>query len=248
MAAELVFEANGLAKDYGGVPAVVDVSFTVGRGEILSLLGPNGAGKTTITNLFLGFTTATGGSAWVCGFEAGRQDIEVRRRLAYIPEQVSLYPYFTGLENLRYFVALASPERPSLPVLAGALAEAGLPEDAANRPVSTYSKGMRQKVGIALALAKQADALLLDEPTSGLDPGAAAEFSDLLRSLRDRGAGILMVTHDLFRAREVANRLGIIDRGRLVALLDARTTPPDELERRYLAATSRLPRSSEEQR
>jgi ABC-2 type transport system ATP-binding protein len=236
MTNELVFEADELTKTYGGRVALAGVSFEVRRGEILSLLGPNGAGKTTTVSVFLGFVRPDGGRARVCGLDVGPADAAIRARLAYVPEQVSLYPHFSGLENLRYFLALSSAERPDDGRLLDALAETGLPREAAARPVGTYSKGMRQRVAIALALAKAADGLLLDEPTSGLDPAAAAELSDLLRRVRDRGAAILMVTHDLPRAHDVATRLGILCRGRLVDLADPRDVSAADLQRRYLTA------------
>lgn len=241
-----VIEAFALTKRYGGVTAVDELDLRIHAGEVFCLLGPNGAGKTTTVSMFLGFVAPSYGSARVCGLDVGTDDPEIKRRLAYIPEQVSLYPYLSGLENLRFFLALSNSRHISRAGLVAVLREAGLPESAIDRPVSTYSKGMRQKVGIALALAKHARALFLDEPTSGLDPAAAAEFSALLERLRDRGAGILMVTHDLFRAREVATQLGIMEHGHLVELLDPKTVAPDEIERRYLAAVNHRARSREE--
>jgi ABC-2 type transport system ATP-binding protein len=230
------FEAHALSKTYGWSWALRDVTFSVARGEIVCLLGPNGAGKTTIVNVFLGFVAPTAGAARVCGVAIGHNGDATSRRIAYIPEQLNLYPHFTGLENLRFFLAAAASADFRDASLLRALADAGLAREAAQRPVATYSKGMRQKVGIALALTRKADAVLLDEPTSGLDPAAAAEFSESLTRLRDRGAGILMVTHDLFRARDVASRLGIMSRGRLIDLFDAAAVTPEEVERRYLEA------------
>ena len=162
------------------------------------------------------------------------EPLETKKRLAYIPEQVMLYRNLTGLENLEYFTALAGHEDYSREQLRGFLVEAGLPEDAVDRRVSGYSKGMRQKVGIAVAVAKKAKALLLDEPTSGLDPKASNEFSELLQRLSGEGVAVLMATHDLFRAKETGTHVGIMKQGRLVARLTTEEIGHADLERLYL--------------
>ena len=145
-----------------------------------------------------------------------------------------LYRNLTGLENLQYFSALAGGERYSSAQLVAFLRDAGLPEEAARKRVSAYSKGMRQKVGIAIATAKRARALLLDEPTSGLDPKASNEFSELLKRLSGHGAAILMATHDLFRAKETGTRVGIMKHGRMVAEMQTAEIGHADLERLYL--------------
>ena len=146
-------------------------------GQIFCLLGANGAGKTTTINLFLNFIEASEGRALVGGMNVAEHPLETKKRLAYIPEQVTLYRNLSGLENVEYFTALAGREGGSRGRLRKLLIESGLPREAIEQRVSGYSKGMRQKVGIAIAVAKQARALLLDEPTSGLDPQASNEFS-----------------------------------------------------------------------
>lgn len=226
-------EAQGLCKAYGAQEALVDLDLRVEPGEIYCLLGPNGAGKTTTINLFLGFLAPTRGQAFVAGMDVATHDQETKAHLAYIPEQVMLYRNLTGLENLEYFAALAGKE-PGRQRLVEALVEAGLQRDAVDRRVSGYSKGMRQKVGIAIAIAKEARALLLDEPTSGLDPKASNEFSALLERLRDRGVAVLMATHDLFRAKETGSRVGIMRHGRLAVELDTAEVGHADLERIYL--------------
>jgi ABC-2 type transport system ATP-binding protein len=145
-----------------------------------------------------------------------------------------LYRHLTGLENLEYFSALAGHDAYSRADLLRFFDDVGLGTDAADRRVSTYSKGMRQKVGIAIALAKRARALLLDEPTSGLDPKAANEFSRLLDRMSADGVAILMATHDLFRAKESGTRVGIMKHGRLVSTLETRDIGHADLERIYL--------------
>ena len=233
-AATPVLEARALRKRYGEVEAVAGLDLRVGSSEIYCLLGPNGAGKTTTIHLFLGFVEPTAGSVRVTGLDVAAEPLESKRRLAYVPEQVMLYRNLSGLENLEYFAALGGRGSLDPARLADVLVGAGLPPDAVRRRVSEYSKGMRQKVGIAIAIAKEADALLLDEPTSGLDPQASNEFSELLGKLRDHGVAVLMATHDLFRAKETGTRVGIMRHGRLVSEMSTDEIGHADLERIYL--------------
>jgi ABC-2 type transport system ATP-binding protein len=227
-------EARGLSKRYGAVTALESLDLTVTAGEVFCLLGANGAGKTTTINLFLGFTPPSGGEARIHGLDVTAQPLATKKRTAFIPEQVSLYKNLTGLENLAFFTALGTGRESERDELVAHLTAAGLSADAADRRVSTYSKGMRQKVGIAMALAKGASVLLLDEPTSGLDPQASNEFSELLATMRRRGAAILMATHDLFRAKESGTRVGIMKHGRLVEILRTDDVGHADLEALYL--------------
>jgi len=228
-----MLETLQLTKKFNGHVAVNKLDLRIAPGEIFALLGPNGAGKTTTINCFLGFLTPDAGEARVNGKSVAADPLAARRQIAYIPEQVVLYPRFTGVENLDYFSTLAG-RRHTMDQLLALLKKAGLPKEAAERRVGTYSKGMRQKVGIALALATEAKALLLDEPTSGLDPAASHEFSVLLRKLAGDGVAVLMATHDLFRAREDATRLGILVHGRLAVEYDASEIKNVDLEKLYL--------------
>lgn len=228
-----MLEAVHLSKSYNGIRALEDLNLRIEPGEILCLLGANGAGKTTTINLFLGFLTPSSGEARVGDVNVAVDPLRARRQLAYIPEQVMLYPNLSGLENLAYFSELTG-HRYSRDQLRSLLAEAGLPAEAIDRRVGAYSKGMRQKVGIAIALAKQARAILMDEPTSGLDPKAANEFSQLMKQLSAKGACVLMATHDLFRAKEVGDRVGIMKHGRLVTTLGTTDISHLDLERTYL--------------
>lgn len=229
-----LLEARGLSKNYGDTRALDGLDLTIAPGEVYCLLGPNGAGKTTTINLFLGFVAPSGGQALVSGLDVATHDRETKQRLAYIPEQVMLYRNLSGLENLEYFAALGGRGSLGRERLTEILVEAGLERDAVDRRVSEYSKGMRQKVGIAIAIAKEADALLLDEPTSGLDPKASNEFSALVERLRGRGVGVLMATHDLFRAKDTGTRVGIMRYGRLVTELSTDEIGHADLERIYL--------------
>ncbi len=223
-----------MTKRYAGTTALDALTLEVHAGEVYCLLGANGAGKTTTISLFLGFTPPTSGEARVCGIDVVADPVGAKRHLAYIPETVMLYPNLTGLENLDYFAGLATGTTFPRETLLAYLVEAGLREDQADQRVRGYSKGMRQKVGIAIAMARHADVLLLDEPTSGLDPKAANEFSDLVGRLRARGAAVLMATHDLFRAKESGTRVGIMRQGRLLAQYDTADLGHADLERLYL--------------
>lgn len=233
-AAPGVLVAQQLTKRYGAVTALDALTLAVAPGEVYALLGANGAGKTTTINCFLGFIAPTSGRAVVDGVDVADDPVATKRRLAYIPETVMLYRHLSGLENLEYFATLGTGRAFAADELRHHLAQAGLPADAATRAVGGYSKGMRQKVGIAIALAKDARALLLDEPTSGLDPKASNEFSALLALLRERGCAILMATHDLFRAKESATRVGIMRHGILKAELSTADIGHADLERIYL--------------
>lgn len=230
-----MLEARHLTKFYDGArtPSLDDLNLSVRPGEVFCLLGPNGAGKTTTVNLFLNFIQPTSGEALVCGIDAARDPLGARARLAYIPETVMLYGALTGLENLCYFVEVSG-LRAEPATLLRLLVDAGLSEEQAGRPVRDYSKGMRQKVGVAIALARRANALLLDEPTSGLDPLAANEFAALIERLRGEGLAVLMVTHDLFLAKQCGTRIGVMTGGRLARVFEAEDVDHLGLERAYI--------------
>ena len=229
-----MLEAQALTKRYNGVTALDALTLTVAPGDVFCLLGANGAGKTTTINLFLNFIAPTSGTALVNGLDVTREPLETKKYLAYIPETVMLYRNLTGLENLEYFAALAGKPDLTREQMLAYFTEVGLAADAADRRVGTYSKGMRQKVGIAIAIAKGARALLLDEPTSGLDPKASNEFSDLLRRMSANGVAVLMATHDLFRAKESGTRVGIMKHGTLIAQHTTDEFGHADLERVYL--------------
>ena len=228
-----MLEAINLKKSYNGKEVLHEVSFTIKPGNIFCLLGANGAGKTTTINLFLNFIEPSGGQALIGGKDVTKENIETKKLLAYIPENLMLYPNLSGVENLDYFSGLAD-KKYSPTELSGLLLEAGLQSDAHDQRVSAYSKGMRQKVGIAIALAKKAEVLLLDEPTSGLDPKASKEFSELLKKLSARGVATLMATHDLFRAKETGTHIGIMKEGKLVELMTTDQINHTDLEKLYL--------------
>jgi ABC-2 type transport system ATP-binding protein len=228
-----VLEATQLKKSYGDYDALKGLDLTVNPGDIYCLLGANGAGKTTTINLFLNFIAPTSGTAKVCGIDVTQNPLESKKKLAYIPEQVMLYGNLTALENLRYFAQLGGHDYSDAEYQAF-LEHCGLQRGAYSQRVQQFSKGMRQKVGVAIALAKQAKALLLDEPTSGLDPKASNEFSELLIQLSGEGASVLMATHDLFRAKETGTRIGIMREGIMMQELGTEDVSHVDVERIYL--------------
>lgn len=205
---------KNISKKFGDYTAINDLSFDVKKGEILCLLGANGAGKSTTINILLNFIQPTSGTAKINGLDVVKNPIKTKKFLTYIPENLMLYPTLSAIENIDYFTKLSG-KNFKLEALRSYLYEAGLEESAHNKRISTFSKGMRQKVGIALAIAKQSKVLLLDEPTSGLDPKSSNDFITLLNKMKNNGVAILMATHDLFRAKEVSTHIGIMRSGLL---------------------------------
>ena len=219
-----------VSKSFKENKALDNLTLSVDSGEIYGLLGANGAGKSTTLNLLLGFIKAEIGSIEILDSEKKKIN---KDQIGYIPENVNLYPYLSGKENLDYFCKLAGLKFDSSQ-LSNLLLDCSLDFDAHNKLTSEYSKGMRQKVGIAIALAKDASIYLLDEPASGLDPMASNELSEILKKLSSRGATILMASHDLFRVRETCDKIGIIKNGSLIKEMSSNDVSSNELENIYL--------------
>lgn len=228
-----MLQAKNLTKEFSGRTALNALNLSVGKGEIYCLLGQNGAGKTTTINIFLGFIEATTGDALINGQEVKSNRNGTNKKIAYIPEVVQLYGNLSGIENLDFFSRLAD-FRYSEAELKIFLTKAGLQPEAQSMRLSTYSKGMRQKVGIAIALSKKADVIFMDEPTSGLDPKATAEFTTLCKEFVAEGKSILMATHDIFNAVNVGTRIGIMREGLLVHELATRDISASQLQQLYL--------------
>ena len=226
-------QTNNLTKKYGEQVALNNLNLTVNKGEIFCLLGQNGAGKTTTINVLLGFTKATSGEAKINDILVKPNDVATKKFVAYIPEVVQLYGNLDGIENLDFFSRLAG-FKYSEDKLTTLLSKAGLQTDAHKKRLATYSKGMRQKVGIAIALAKNADLILMDEPTSGLDPKATAEFTTICKELAADGKTIFMATHDIFNAVNVGTKIGIMKQGQLVHTVDTSDITASELQQLYL--------------
>jgi|TARA_X000000368_G_scaffold259465_1_gene205138 ABC-2 type transport system ATP-binding protein len=226
-----MIQLKNIDKKFKDKLALDNLSLEVKSGEIYGLLGANGAGKSTTLNLLLGFLTADRGE--INMLDINDSSIIQQDRIGYIPENVNLYPYLTGVENLDYFSKLAGLKF-TLEELARFLLDCGLEEEAFNKSISEYSKGMRQKVGIAIAYAKNAKIYLLDEPASGLDPLSSNELSILLKKMSERGATILMASHDIFRVRETCHKIGILKNGSLVKEMFSKDVSSRELESLYL--------------
>lgn len=230
-----LFEAVNLTKQYeDGVLALDNVSFSVNSGEIFAILGANGAGKTTTINIFLNFIEPTSGEARIRGISTHKEPLAAKKHVAYVSENVMLYQDFTALQNLDFFTRLGGVTHHSRETYRSTLRRVGLQDEAHDKKLKGFSKGMRQKCGIAIAILKDAPAILLDEPTSGLDPQAAYEFQRLLESLKAEGRAILMSTHDIFRAKEVSDTIGIMNRGRMVMQEPASALAGQDLEKLYM--------------
>ena len=212
-----MLEARKLTKCYDdGLLALDKLDLRVDPGEVFCMFGANGAGKTTAVNLFLDFIEPTSGIALIEGIDVNRQPLEAKKHVSFVSENVMLYGNLTAYQNLDYFARLSGKRNLSRAQYMTVLSRAGLEETFHAQRIRFYSKGMRQKLAIAVAMVKEAPNVILDEPTSGLDPKAASEFLELLRTLRDAGKSILMSTHDIFRANEVADRVGFLKEGRLI--------------------------------
>jgi ABC-2 type transport system ATP-binding protein len=213
-----VIEAQNLTKRYDGVPVVKGISFSVAQGEIFGLLGPNGAGKTTTILMMLGLTEVSDGQVRVLGYDPVREPLQVKRRVGYLPDAVGFYDNLTAAENLRYtgrLIGLDAQECEDK--IKEALDHVGL-HDVTDRKVATFSRGMRQRLGIAEILLKDAQVAILDEPTSGLDPQATIELLEIIRNLKHKNVTVLLSSHLLDRVQSVCDRVALFSQGNIVLL------------------------------
>lgn len=218
MNTETVIEAKGLTKTYGRAVAVDHISFAVGGGEIFGLLGPNGAGKTTTILMMLGLTEISGGEVRVLGFDPAREPLSVKRRVGYLPDTVGFYDQLTAADNLRYtarLIGFKKAERETK--IAEALGRVGLGEFADKR-VGTFSRGMRQRLGLAEILMKGAQIAILDEPTTGLDPHATTELLSIIRGFKAAGVSVLLSSHMLERVQSICDRVALFSGGKIALM------------------------------
>jgi ABC-2 type transport system ATP-binding protein len=230
-----MLQAIDLTKRYEDQQLALDaLNLEIKEGEIFFLLGANGAGKTTTINLFLNFIEPTGGKALINGIDVTREPLESKKYVSYVSENVMLYGNFTARQNLDFFAKLGGKPNLTKEDYYMRMREVGLQEEAFEKKLKTFSKGMRQKVGLTIAIIKDAPNILLDEPTAGLDPKAAAELLQILVNLKRQGKSILMCTHDIFRAKNIADRVGIMKEGRLVMVRTRSEFLEDDLEKIYM--------------
>ncbi len=213
---DLMIEAHGLTKRYGNFTAVDNLDLVVRRGEVYGLLGPNGSGKTTTILMLLGLTEPTAGTVRVVGFDPARQPLSVKSRAGYMPDEVGFYDELTARENLAYIARLNGiPRAEADRRIATALERVGL-SDVADKRVAAFSRGMRQRLGVADVLIKQPQLIIMDEPTQGLDPEGAREFLQIIGGLSREGITILLSSHLLYQVQVVCDRVGLFHRGRKV--------------------------------
>ena len=213
-----VIELTGLTKKYGGFTAVNDLNLTVEKGDIFGLLGPNGAGKSTTILMMLGLTEPTAGSVMVCGINSTTHPIEVKRKVGYLPEDVGFYDDMTGIENLVYTAQLNGIAKEEAVQKAVQLLDRVRLSNDGKKKAGKYSRGMRQRLGLADVLIKEPEVIILDEPTSGIDPSGVREFMDLIRQLSHKdGQTVLFSSHHLDQVQQVCNRVGLFSSGKLLA-------------------------------
>ena len=218
MDTDVIIETTSLTKHYGHQTAVDSLTFQVKEGEIFGFLGPNGAGKTTTLLMLLGLSRPSKGSAQICGLDPERNAKKVKRIVGYLPENVGFYEDLDAVQSLEYIADLNGLNGDQIrDKILDALKEVGLSEDL-EKKVGAYSRGMKQRLGIAEVLIKEPKVMFLDEPTLGLDPDGASKMIELIRSLnRDKNITVLLSSHHLHQVQRISNRVGIMIRGKMVA-------------------------------
>lgn len=212
----LAIETRGLTKRYEDTLAVDNLDLKVAQGEVFGLLGPNGSGKTTTILMMLGLTEPTDGQVRVLDFDPARQPLSVKSRVGYLPDQIGFYDDLTARQNLTYIAKLNGIRRSDYEQrITDALERVGL-GDNANQPVKTFSRGMRQRLGVADLLIKRPAIMIMDEPTLGLDPEAARDFLNVIRGFKEEGITILLSSHLLYQVQAVCDRVGLFHRGRMM--------------------------------
>lgn len=215
---DTVIGARGLTRRYGSTAVVDAIDFDIVRGEVFGLLGPNGAGKTTTILMMLGLTEISSGAVSVLGFNPAREPLKVKRRVGYLPDAVGFYDQLTATENLAYTAKLMGlPRAERARRIEAALWRVGL-SNVASKQVATFSRGMRQRLGLAEIIVKRAEIAILDEPTSGLDPQATQEFLGLIGELKAEGITVLLSSHMLDQVQRICDRVALFQAGRIVLM------------------------------
>lgn len=230
-----MLETKNLTKEYeDGLLALDHLDLKIEPGEIFCMFGANGAGKTTAINLILGFIPPTEGTALIEGIDVVKEPLKSKDFVSFVSENVMLYDNFTAYQNVDYFSRLAGKRNLTKTDYAQVMKRVGLQEEAFDMRTKNFSKGMRQKLGIAIAILKDAPNLILDEPTSGLDPRSGQEFLELLLELRDKGRSIFISSHDIFRAKYIADRVGFMMQGKLVMMKTSEELKGEDLNKLYI--------------
>lgn len=230
-----MLEAKNLTMKYeDGLLALDHLNFKVEPGEIFCMFGANGAGKTTTINLFLNFIQPTEGTALIEGIDVTKEPLKSKDYVSFVSENVMLYDNFSAFQNISYFSKLAGKRNLTKDDYAQVFKRVGLQEEAFNMRTKKFSKGMRQKLGIAIAIVKDAPNIILDEPTSGLDPRSGQEFLELLLELRDKGKSIFMSSHDIFRAKYIADNVGFMMKGKMVMFQSKEELKGQDLNKLYV--------------
>ncbi|MEE9390555.1 MAG: ABC transporter ATP-binding protein [Candidatus Aminicenantaceae bacterium] len=230
-----MLETKNLTKEYeDGLLALDHLDLKIEPGEIFCMFGANGAGKTTAINLILGFIPPTEGTALIEGIDVVKEPLKSKDFVSFVSENVMLYGNFTAYQNVDYFSRLAGKRNLTKTDYAQVMKRVGLQEEAFDMRTKNFSKGMRQKLGIAIAILKDAPNLILDEPTSGLDPRSGQEFLGLLLELRDKGRSIFISSHDIFRAKFIADRVGFMMQGKLVMMKTSEELKGEDLNKLYI--------------
>lgn len=230
-----MLEAINLTKRYeDGLLALDNLNFKVEPGEIFCMLGANGAGKTTAINLFLTFIPPTEGTALIEGIDVTKDPLKSKDYVSFVSENVMLYGNFTAYQNINYFSKLAGKRKLTRDDYTNVFKKVGLQKEAFDMRTRNFSKGMRQKLGIAIAIIKDTPNIILDEPTSGLDPKSGQEFLDLLLELKAKEKSIFMSSHDIFRAKFIADRVGFMRKGKLVIIKTSEELEGEDLNKLYV--------------
>lgn len=236
-----MLEISNLRKVYeDGTVGVENLDLSIPAGEIFVLLGANGAGKTSTIMLILGFTEPTAGTITINGIDVQKDPLAAKKHVAYVSENVTLYGNFTAKQNMDFFTRLSGRKGVTDEEYRSIFKRVGLAENAYERRVRGFSKGMRQRLGIAIAILKNAELIVLDEPTSGLDPKGGFEFLEIVDRLRAENKAILMSSHDIFRAKTIADRVGIMSEGRMLEIIDKSRLAHVDLQDIYLEYTAQV--------